>query len=137
MWDHQGPISTGYLAHYLHTFFMSIHIEFSASYSMLSQSLVTLTFLTRLFINSEFLSSEAFVPITAFLIPATGLNACAASACNWASYRSLNVMVLICTQYIKCFTKWMYHSIPVVIRTWFAGLANRLSILRAKRPAYD
>ncbi len=38
-WDLEGPISSGYLAHYSQPFFMSIRTEFSASYSMLSQSL--------------------------------------------------------------------------------------------------
>ncbi len=53
-WDLEGPISSGYLAHCSHPFFTSIRIEFSASYSMLSQSLVTPTSLDRLFINPEF-----------------------------------------------------------------------------------
>ncbi len=52
-WD-LGPISSGYLAHCSHPFFMSIYVEFSGSYSMLSQSLVTPTSLARLFINPEF-----------------------------------------------------------------------------------
>ncbi len=40
-WDLEGPISSGYLAHCSHPSFMNVHIEFSASYSMLSQNLVT------------------------------------------------------------------------------------------------
>ncbi len=52
-WDLEGPITSGYLAHCSHLFFMSIHIEFSASYSMLSQGLVMPTSLARLFINPE------------------------------------------------------------------------------------
>ncbi len=52
--DFEGPISSGYLAHCSHPFSMSIRIEFLASYSMLSRSLVTLTSLARLFINPEF-----------------------------------------------------------------------------------
>ncbi len=31
-WDLEGPISSGYLAHCSHPFFMSNSIEFSASY---------------------------------------------------------------------------------------------------------
>ncbi len=53
-WELEGSISSGYLAHCSHPFFMSIRIEFSASYSMLSRSFVTPTSLARLFINSEF-----------------------------------------------------------------------------------
>ncbi len=53
-WDLEGPISSGYLTHCSHPFFMSIHIEFSASFSMLSRSFVIPTSLARLFINSEF-----------------------------------------------------------------------------------
>ncbi len=52
-WDFEGPISSGYLAHCSHPFFMSIRIGFSASYSMLSRSFVTPTSLARLFINPE------------------------------------------------------------------------------------
>ncbi len=72
-WDLEGSISSGYLAHCSNPFFMSIHIEFSASYSMLSQSLVTPTSLARFFMNPRVLSvsSEALMPITAILIPAT------------------------------------------------------------------
>ncbi len=36
----EGPISSSYLAHCPHPFFMSIHIEFLVSYSMLPQSCV-------------------------------------------------------------------------------------------------
>ncbi len=39
-WDLEGPKSSGHLAHCSHPFFMSICIEFSASYSVLSQSFV-------------------------------------------------------------------------------------------------
>ncbi len=53
-WDLEGPISSAYLAHRPHPFFMSIRIEFSASYSMLSQSFVTPTSLASLFINPKF-----------------------------------------------------------------------------------
>ncbi len=53
-WDLEGPISSGYLAHCSHVFFMSIRIGFSASYSMLSWSFVTPTSLAKLFINPEF-----------------------------------------------------------------------------------
>ncbi len=49
--DLQGPISSDYLVHCSHPFFMSIRIAFSASYSLLSQSLVTLTSLARLLIE--------------------------------------------------------------------------------------
>ncbi len=52
-WDLEGPISSGYLAHCSHSLFHSIHIEFSLSYFMLSQSLVIPTLLARLFINPE------------------------------------------------------------------------------------
>ncbi len=53
-WDLEGPLSSGYLDHCSHPFFKSIRIEFLASYSTLSQSLLTPTSLTRLFINPEF-----------------------------------------------------------------------------------
>ncbi len=53
-WDLEGPISSGYLVHCSHPFFMSIRIEFLASYSMLSRSFMTPTWLARLFINPEF-----------------------------------------------------------------------------------
>ncbi len=53
-WDLEEPISSGYLAHCSHPFFISIRIEFSASYCMLSQRLVTSTLLAKLFINPEF-----------------------------------------------------------------------------------
>ncbi len=70
-WDLEGPITSGYLAHCSHPFFMSIRLEFSASYSMLCQSLVTPISLAKLFINPGLsVSSEALVPITAILIPA-------------------------------------------------------------------
>ncbi len=55
-WDLESLISSGYLAHCSHLFFMRIRIEFSVSYSTLSQSLVTPTSLARLFINPEFVS---------------------------------------------------------------------------------
>ncbi len=54
MWDLEGRISWGYLAHCSHPFFMSLCIEFLASYSMLSSSFVTLASLAGLFINPEF-----------------------------------------------------------------------------------
>ncbi len=53
-WDPKGSITLGYLAHRSRLFFMSILIEFLASHSMLSHSLVTPTSINRLFINHEF-----------------------------------------------------------------------------------
>ncbi len=53
-WDLKGLIHSGYVAHCSRPFFKSIRIEFLAFYSMLSQSLVTLTSLEKLFINLEF-----------------------------------------------------------------------------------
>ncbi len=53
-WNLGGSISSGYLIYCPLPFFMSIRIEFSASYSILSQSLVTPTLLVWLFINPEF-----------------------------------------------------------------------------------
>ncbi len=52
-WDLEGPISSGYLAQCSRPFFLSIRIEFSAFYSMLSQSRATPTSLAGLFINPE------------------------------------------------------------------------------------
>ncbi len=40
------------------------------------------------------------MPIPAILIPVAHCGASTASACNWASYRTFNVMVLECTHYI-------------------------------------
>ncbi len=81
-WDLEGPISSGYLAHCSHTFFMSIRIDFSASYSMLSQSCDT-NFAGQVLYKpwSLSMSSEALVPIIAILIPAAD-RASAASARN-------------------------------------------------------
>ncbi len=54
MWDLGCPISSGYMPHCSHPFFMNISIEFLTSYSVLSQSLVKPISLARLFINPEF-----------------------------------------------------------------------------------
>ncbi len=69
MWDLEGSISSGYLADCSHLFFTSIPIEFSASYSMLSQSCDT-DFAGQVVYKPWVLpvSSEALVPITAILI---------------------------------------------------------------------
>ncbi len=70
-WDLRGTISSGYFAHCSHPFFMSICVEFSASYSMLSSGLVTPTSLARLFINPEFCQCPLRrICQTAILIPA-------------------------------------------------------------------
>ncbi len=57
------------------------------------------------------------------------LRASAASACNCASYRTFNVMVLkmhtlYYTHYIKWFTNWVYCSVPARIRTKFVSQAG-------------
>ncbi len=69
-WYLKGPVSSDYLAHCSHPFFMSIRIEFLARYSMLSQNLVTRTLLARLFFKPWVLSvsSETLMPITPILI---------------------------------------------------------------------
>ncbi len=104
-WDLEGPISWGYLAHCSHLFFMSIRIEFLASYSMLFQSVVTQTSLDRLYKNTEFCQCLLRRSCQLQLFDTCSrLCASAASACNWASYRTYDVMVLECTHYITCIT---------------------------------
>ncbi len=99
-WDFQGLISSGYLAHCSHSFFMCIRIEFSASYSILSQSLVSPISLARLFINSSSVNvlwgDHANY---SYFDTCSNLHTSAASACNWAGYHSFSVMVLKCTHY--------------------------------------
>ncbi len=54
------------------------------------------------------------MPITAILIPA-------ALPCNWAGYRTFNVMVLKCRHYITRITfsvsQTLYRSVPAKIQT--------------------
>ncbi len=89
-----GPISSDYLAYCSHPVFMSIRKEFSASYSMLSQSLVTPNSLARFFIN---LSSVSVLwgahANYSYCDTCSKLRTSAASACNWPSYCTFNVMV--------------------------------------------
>ncbi len=65
------PMSSDYLTHCSRLFFTSICIMFSASYSLLSQGLMTPTSLARSFIDPKFCRCpfEALMPITAILIP--------------------------------------------------------------------
>ncbi len=100
-WDFEGSISSSYLALCSQPFFMSIRIEFLASYSMLSQSPVTLTSLARLFINPEFCQCPLGAHANySYSHICSRLRASTASACNWASYHTFNVMVLKCAYYI-------------------------------------
>ncbi len=72
-WDHEGTISSDYLAQCPRLVFMSIRIEFSASYTMLSQGFVIPTSLIGQVVYKPSVlsvSSEALMLITAILIPA-------------------------------------------------------------------
>ncbi len=129
-WDLEGSISWGYLAHCSHTFFMSIHIEFSSSYSMLSQSLVTPTSMARLFINPEFCQSPLrrscqlqlfwYLQQTVHLLYQLVFGPVTAHLMQWFLNHTLYY-----THYIKCFANFVYRSFPAGIRTRFAGLASQ------------
>ncbi len=82
---------------------MSIRIEFLASCSRLSQSLVTLTSLAKLFINPEFCQCPLRRSYQLQLFWYLQQTACfAASACNGACYHAFNVIE--CTHYITRIT---------------------------------
>ncbi len=69
--------------------------------SMLSQSLVIPTSLARLFINPEFCQCPLMrLCQFSYFDTCSRLRASVASACNWAGYRTFNVMVLKCIYYI-------------------------------------
>ncbi len=71
-WDLEDPISSGYVTHCSRPFFMSIRIKFFASYTWLSQTLVTSDFAGQVVYKLWGLpiSFEVLMPITAILIPA-------------------------------------------------------------------
>ncbi len=72
LWGHfEGPISSGYLAHCLQPFFMSIRTEFSVSYAI-AESCDT-DFASQVIYKPWVLSvsSKALVPDTAVWLPAT------------------------------------------------------------------
>ncbi len=101
----RGPISSSYLARCSHPFFMSIHIDLLASYSMRSQNFVTPTSLARLFINPEFCQCPLRRSCHySYFDTCKRLHASASSACNWASYHTFNIMVLKCTHYTSHIT---------------------------------
>ncbi len=63
-------------------------------------------------------SYKALVPITySHFNTCSRVRVSAASACNWATYRTFYVTVPKCRHYIKCFANWACRCVPAQIRT--------------------
>ncbi len=71
-WDLEGPISSGYIAHCSHPFFMSIRIAFDVLRHAIAES-CDMDFAGQVIYKPRVLSlsSEALAPITTILTPAT------------------------------------------------------------------
>ncbi len=103
-WDLEGPRSSDYLAHCSHLLFMSIRMEFSASYSMCYlralQHRLRWPGLYKPWVLS--VSFEALMPIAAILILATDCMLLLHQLVIGSVTKYLIVMVLKCMDYITC-----------------------------------